>query len=93
MGIGYWIRVSAQGQGYVTESVRLLCKLAFITSAAQQVSIQCEAANTRSDYDQLQWINVAYKMQTGKALVISFGTPAIIKTACESLAFPRNVKS
>jgi RimJ/RimL family protein N-acetyltransferase len=48
MGIGYWVRASAQGQGYATEAVTLLCKLAFITFAAQRVSIQCEAANTRS---------------------------------------------
>lgn len=48
LGIGYWIRASAQGQGYVTEAVALLCKLAFTTFAAQRVQIQCDAANTRS---------------------------------------------
>lgn len=48
MAIGYWVRTSAQGQGYVTEGVMLLCKLAFMTFAAQRVSIQCDAANTRS---------------------------------------------
>ena len=48
MEIGYWVRASAQGQGYVTEAVTLLCKLAFITFAAQRVKIQCDAANTRS---------------------------------------------
>jgi RimJ/RimL family protein N-acetyltransferase len=48
MAIGYWVRVSAQGQGYATEAVMLLCRLAFMTFAAQRVSIQCEAANTRS---------------------------------------------
>lgn len=48
MAIGYWVRVSAQGQGHVTEAVTLLCKLAFMTFAAQRVSIQCDAANTRS---------------------------------------------
>jgi len=48
MEIGYWVRVSAQGQGYVTEAVTLLCKLAFITFAAERISIQCEAANTKS---------------------------------------------
>lgn len=48
MGIGYWARASAQSQGYVTEAVTLLCKLAFTTLAAQRVSIQCNAANTRS---------------------------------------------
>jgi len=48
LGIGYWVRASAQGQGYVTEAVTLLCKLAFLTCAAQRVSIQCDAANTRS---------------------------------------------
>jgi RimJ/RimL family protein N-acetyltransferase len=46
--IGYWVRTSAQGQGYVTEAVTLLCKLAFTTFAAQRVKIQCDAANTRS---------------------------------------------
>lgn len=48
MGIGYWVRASAQGQGYVTEAVTLLCKLAFISLAAQRVSIRCDATNTRS---------------------------------------------
>lgn len=48
MGMGYWVRASAQGHGYVTEAVTLLCKLAFLTFAAQRVSIQCEAANLRS---------------------------------------------
>lgn len=46
--IGYWICASAQGQGYVTEVVTLLCKLAFMTLAAQRVSNRCDAANTRS---------------------------------------------
>jgi len=48
MAIGYWVRTSAQGHGYVTEGVTLLCKLAFTTFAAQRISIQCDAANTRS---------------------------------------------
>jgi ribosomal-protein-serine acetyltransferase len=48
MAIGYWVRASAQGQGYVTEAVRLLCRLAFHTFEAQRVSIQCDAVNTRS---------------------------------------------
>jgi len=48
MEIGYWVRVSAQGQGYVTESATLLCKLAFLTFGAQRVCIQCDAANIKS---------------------------------------------
>ena len=48
MEIGYWVRTSAQGHGYVTEAAKLLCKLAFTTFAAQRVIIQCDAANTRS---------------------------------------------
>lgn len=48
MEIGYWIRVSAQGQGYVTEAAMLLCKLAFLTFEAQRVCIQCDAANIKS---------------------------------------------
>lgn len=48
MEIGYWVRASAQGYGYATEAVTLLCSLAFKTFAAQRVTIQCEAANTKS---------------------------------------------
>lgn len=46
--IGYWIRTSAQGQGYVSETVRLLCDLAFGTLAANRVEIRCDALNVRS---------------------------------------------
>jgi ribosomal-protein-serine acetyltransferase len=48
MEIGYWVRASAQGQGYVTEAATMLCKLAFLTFGAQRVCIQCDAANIRS---------------------------------------------
>lgn len=46
--IGYWIRPTAEGQGYVTEAVRLLCGLAFDTLGAQRVFIRCAAENDRS---------------------------------------------
>lgn len=46
--IGYWLRASAWGQGYVTETVRLLCALAFETLGGQRVEIRCDARNARS---------------------------------------------
>jgi RimJ/RimL family protein N-acetyltransferase len=46
--IGYWLRKSAVGQGYMTEAVSLICALAFETLAAQRVFIRCAAGNQRS---------------------------------------------
>ncbi len=46
--IGYWLRRSAEGQGYMTEAVGLLCRLAFGTLDAQRVVIRCDIDNTRS---------------------------------------------
>lgn len=46
--IGYWIRASAQGRGYVRESVELLTRLAFNTLEANRVEIRMDARNVRS---------------------------------------------
>ena len=46
--IGYWVRVSEQGHGYVTEAVRLLTAYVFDVLHAQRVEISCDARNTRS---------------------------------------------
>jgi RimJ/RimL family protein N-acetyltransferase len=46
--IGYWVRASAEGQGYVSEAVRLLTICAFDTFHAERVTIQCDARNERS---------------------------------------------
>ncbi len=46
--IGYWLRTSAVGHGFVTESARLLCDLAFTTMHANRVCIQCDADNLKS---------------------------------------------
>ncbi len=46
--IGYWLRRSAEGHGYMTEAAGLLCGLAFGTLEAQRVVIRCDKANTRS---------------------------------------------
>src|SRR4051812_38961936 len=46
--IGYWLRASAVGQGYMTEAVRLVADLGFTALHAQRVEIQCEAHNETS---------------------------------------------
>jgi RimJ/RimL family protein N-acetyltransferase len=46
--IGYWLRKSAVGNGFMTEAVRLLCALAFETLGANRVHIQAAAGNLKS---------------------------------------------
>ncbi len=46
--IGYWLRASAEGHGYMSEAVRLLVDYAFDQLAANRVCITCDARNTRS---------------------------------------------
>jgi RimJ/RimL family protein N-acetyltransferase len=46
--IGYWVRASATGHGYITEAVQLLCGLAFDTLNANRVFIRVASENFRS---------------------------------------------
>jgi RimJ/RimL family protein N-acetyltransferase len=46
--IGYWLRASAIGHGYVREVVALLSRFAFDTLGANRVEIRCDAGNTPS---------------------------------------------
>jgi RimJ/RimL family protein N-acetyltransferase len=46
--IGYWIRASAQGHGYVTEAVHLLTDYAFEALKANRLEIRCDELNVRS---------------------------------------------
>ena len=46
--IGYWIRKSSEGRGYVSEAVRLLTRYAFDKLAAVRVVIHCDARDSRS---------------------------------------------
>lgn len=46
--VGYWLRPSAVGHGYVTEAVRLLVGLAFGRFDARRVDLWCDATNDRS---------------------------------------------
>lgn len=46
--IGYWIRASAEGQGYVTEAVQGITAFAFDVLNAERVMIRCDSLNTRS---------------------------------------------
>ncbi|MBT9500197.1 MAG: GNAT family N-acetyltransferase [Burkholderiaceae bacterium] len=46
--IGYWIRTSAQGQGFVAEAVRALTQMAFSQLQARRVEIRMDDTNVRS---------------------------------------------
>jgi ribosomal-protein-serine acetyltransferase len=46
--IGYWVRASAEGYGYVTEAVRLLTDYALDTLKANRLEIRCDELNVRS---------------------------------------------
>lgn len=46
--IGYWLRSSAVGKGYMIEAVRLLTDFAFDHLNANRVMIRCDSENTRS---------------------------------------------
>ncbi len=46
--IGYWVRTSMQGQGYITEGVSALTDFALTTLGANRVEIRCNARNRRS---------------------------------------------
>lgn len=46
--IGYWIRSSESGKGYVTEAVLGLTRFCFETLEAERVQIRCDALNERS---------------------------------------------
>jgi RimJ/RimL family protein N-acetyltransferase len=46
--IGYWIRASAEGQGYVSEAVMALTRMAFEQLRARRVEIRMDDVNQRS---------------------------------------------
>ncbi len=48
--IGYWLRGTATGHGYVSEAVRLLARLTFEELGAQRLEIRCDARNARSKH-------------------------------------------
>ncbi len=46
--IGYWVRASCEGYGYVTESVNALTQFCLTELKAERIEIRCDARNTRS---------------------------------------------
>ena len=46
--IGFWIRASAEGKGYVSEAVKAMAALAFDQLAARRVEIRMDDRNMRS---------------------------------------------
>lgn len=46
--IGYWVRTSFAGQGYITEAVNGITAFAFDTLGARRVEIRCDVKNARS---------------------------------------------
>lgn len=47
--IGYWIRTSEEGRGYVSEAVQLLTRLAFDRLGASRMEVFMHPANVRSE--------------------------------------------
>jgi RimJ/RimL family protein N-acetyltransferase len=46
--IGYWVRSSYEGKGYITETVEALTRAAFEHLRAERIIIRCDARNLRS---------------------------------------------
>lgn len=46
--IGYWVRSSKRGNGYITEAVNVVTQYAFQVLKAKRVEIRCDADNVRS---------------------------------------------
>lgn len=46
--IGYWLRPSAQGHGYITEAMKLLTNYALDSLKANRLEIRCDELNVRS---------------------------------------------
>ena len=46
--IGYWLRASAEGHGYMREAVSLLIEFAARDLLASRLEIRCDARNARS---------------------------------------------
>ena len=47
--IGYWVSVTCEGRGYVTETVQLLSRLCFDELEANRVEIRMDTRNARSE--------------------------------------------
>ena len=46
--IGYWVRTSCGGQGYITEAVASITQFAIQQLQANRIEIRCDSRNTRS---------------------------------------------
>lgn len=46
--VGYWVRASLEGQGYVTEAVNGITRFAFDELRAERLEIRCDSRNERS---------------------------------------------
>lgn len=46
--IGYWVRTSLAGQGYITEAVKGLVQFAFEQLEAERIEIRCDPLNEKS---------------------------------------------
>ncbi len=46
--IGYWLRTSEEGKGYMIETVKLLARTCFETLGANRLEIRCDSLNFRS---------------------------------------------
>lgn len=46
--VGFWLRKSAQGQGYISESTTAIARFAFSFLGAKRLALHCDARNAKS---------------------------------------------
>jgi RimJ/RimL family protein N-acetyltransferase len=80
--IGYWLRRSAEGHGYISEAVRLVTDYLFTAWHATRVEIRCDARNTRS-------ANVARRLGFLEEAHLRNHRRSSDGTLCDTLVFAR----
>jgi ribosomal-protein-serine acetyltransferase len=73
--IGYWLVATAQGHGYVTETVQLLTRVCFRQLGARRVQIRMDPRNLRSEHVP-QRLGFTFEGTLRNVFIDSEGAPA-----------------
>ena len=80
--IGYWLRASVEGKGYMSEAVRLLTNYALEELGAKRVEIRCDELNTRSANVARSWAMYRKRFYTTTCLRLT--------AACATRSYSRS---